>query len=91
MENFLIKMKTLLGDEYEDFLKCCEGENYRGLRVNTLKYTFEKLNSALGFQLRKTPFCKNGAYRRRILLLPAIIPCTTQEHSTFRSRRQPRR
>lgn len=62
MENFLIKMQTLLGDEYEDFLKCCEGENYRGLRVNTLKYTFEKLNSALGFQLRKTPFFKNGAY-----------------------------
>lgn len=62
MNEFLEKIKLILNDEFDDFLKCYEGEIFRGLRVNTLKTSFEELNKIIGFDLKKTPFCKNGAY-----------------------------
>lgn len=62
MDKFLEKIKLILNDEFEDFLKCYESDNFRGLRVNTLKSSFEKLNALLDFDLEKTPFCENGAY-----------------------------
>ncbi len=55
-------MKSLLGDEFDEFLKYYEGDNFRGLRVNTLKCTAEKLKVLLGFPLDPTPFCPNGFY-----------------------------
>ncbi|MBQ5630104.1 MAG: hypothetical protein IIV15_02240, partial [Ruminococcus sp.] len=45
MEEFLGRMKSLLGGEYDEFLKYYEAEHFRGLRVNTLKCTPEKLRS----------------------------------------------
>ena len=62
MEKFLLRMKSLLGDEYEEFLKYYEGDNFRGLRVNTIKCTSEKLKTLLDFKLENTPFCKEGFY-----------------------------
>lgn len=62
MNEFLIKMKSLLGDEFEDFLKFYEAENFRGLRVNTLKCPIDKLKALLDFELKPTPFCKEGFY-----------------------------
>ena len=69
MNEFLEKIKLILNDEFDDFLNCYEGENFRGLRVNTLKTSFEELNKIIGFDLKKTPFCKNGAY---MIQLPKI-------------------
>lgn len=62
MNDFLFKMKSLLGDQYNEFLKFYETDNFRGLRVNTLKCSCEKLKSLIGFELKKTPFCNNGFY-----------------------------
>lgn len=62
MNKFLLKMKSLLGDEYNEFLKYYESENFRGLRVNTLKTTPEKLLPLLDFKAEKTPFCNEGYY-----------------------------
>ena len=62
MEDFLFRMKSLLGDEFNEFLKYYESENFRGLRVNTLKCSAEKLKSLLGFNLKPTPFCDEGYY-----------------------------
>ncbi|MDD6848714.1 MAG: hypothetical protein PUD53_08115, partial [Oscillospiraceae bacterium] len=62
MNDFLLKMKSLLGDEFENFLKYYNGDNFRGLRVNTLKCSVDKLKSLLNFQLENTPFCKEGFY-----------------------------
>lgn len=62
MEKFLLRMKSLLGDEYEEFLKYYEGDNFRGLRVNTIKCTSEKLKTLLDFKLENTPFCNEGFY-----------------------------
>lgn len=55
-------MKSLLGDEYSEFLKYYEADNFRGLRVNTLKCTSDKLKSLLDFELKNTPFCNEGFY-----------------------------
>lgn len=62
MNDFLFRMKSLLGDEYQEFLKFYEAENFRGLRVNTLKCTSDKLKSLLDFNLTQTPFCNEGYY-----------------------------
>lgn len=62
MNDFLLRMKSLLGDEYDEFLKYYKSDNFRGLRVNTLKCTSEKLKNLLDFELVQTPFCENGFY-----------------------------
>lgn len=62
MNEFLFKMKSLLGDEFENFLKFYEADNFRGLRVNTLKCSADKLKSLLSFELKPTPFCYEGFY-----------------------------
>ena len=63
MDIFLNRMKALLGDEYDAFLQCYNNrDNFRGLRVNTLKCTADKLKSALDFELKPTPFCPDGFY-----------------------------
>ena len=55
-------MKSLLGDEFDEFLKYYEGDNFRGLRVNTIKSSCEDLKKHLDFQLEPTPFCSEGFY-----------------------------
>ena len=62
MQEFLDRMKALLGGEYNSFLEYYEGENFRGLRVNTLKCSVEKLKSIIGYELKPTPFCAEGFY-----------------------------
>ena len=39
---FLSRMKDILGDEYDDFLKSYEHPRHFGLRVNNLKISTEK-------------------------------------------------
>lgn len=66
MENsliFLERMKTLLGGEFDEFLKFYNsGKFFRGIRVNTLKCSVEKLRALIGFELKETPFCGEGFY-----------------------------
>ena len=62
MNEFLIRMKSLLGEEYGQFLKYYEADNFRGLRVNTLKCSADMLKNAIGFPLEQTPFCPDGFY-----------------------------
>lgn len=59
---FLERMQALLGDEYGQFLQFYNGENFRGLRVNTLKCTSQQLQTALACSLQATPFCPDGYY-----------------------------
>ena len=62
MNDFLLKMKSLLGDEFENFLKYYNDVNFRGIRVNTLKCSVDKLKSLVDFEIVNTPFCKEGFY-----------------------------
>ena len=57
------RMKSLLGDEFDDYLKYYNSsECYRGLRANTLKCSADKLRGLLDFELKPTPFCADGYY-----------------------------
>lgn len=56
------RMKTLLGDEYEKFIKAFDEPPIRAFRVNTEKISldaFEKLNI---FSNEKIPYVENGFY-----------------------------
>ncbi len=56
---FLDRMKTLLGSEYECFLAQYEMPCTRGVRINTLKLKKENAD-ALGFELEQIPFAAEG-------------------------------
>ena len=59
---FTERMKNLLGDEYEDFLKSYNEKPVRAFRVNTDKISlaeFQKLNI---FSNEKIPYVENGYY-----------------------------
>ncbi len=63
MEIFLNRMKSLLGDEFDDYLKFYNSaDSFKGLRVNTLKCSTDKLEELIGFELKPTPFCAEGFY-----------------------------
>ena len=56
-------MKSMLGDEYDEYLKYYNSfENFRGIRANTLKCSADKLKSLLSFELAPAPFCEDGFY-----------------------------
>lgn len=59
-QDFLSRMKELLGDEYADFLASYDEEKRQGLRINTLKSdgkaTLEE------FDLQGVPWCESGYY-----------------------------
>ena len=59
---FLERMKTMLGKEYEDFLKSYEAPRQFGLRVNTLKISVEEFLKQSPFHLTPVPWTKNGFY-----------------------------
>ncbi len=55
-EVFLERMKDMLGDEYEAFLACYEEAPEKGIRLNTLKCTEEKLLASFGSELKRSNF-----------------------------------
>lgn len=61
-ETFLSAMRELLGEEYEDYLACFDGERLYGLRVNTLKIRPEEFAGLAPFHLRPIPWIPNGFY-----------------------------
>lgn len=61
-ELFEDRMKDLLKDEYEDYIKCFEEKHYSGLRVNTLKITPEEFEKICPFEIKRIPWIENGYY-----------------------------
>ena len=59
---FSEKMKTLLGEEFDDFLASYEDDRLYGLRVNTLKISCEEFEKICPFEIRKIPWIPNGYY-----------------------------
>ena len=63
-EGFVVRMKKLLGSEWETFAASYESERALGLRVNTMKISarnFEKDNQKR-FSLRPVSWCREGFY-----------------------------
>ena len=61
-DKFLHIMKKILKDEYSQFLTEYKKEPLKGLRVNTLKCSTEKLKSLLDISLTSSPFSPLSFY-----------------------------
>lgn len=61
-ESYVERMKELLKDEFDDYIKSFEEKNHQGLRANTLKIEPEELKEKLPFDLEPIPWCKEGFY-----------------------------
>lgn len=59
-DEFLSKMKSMLKEEYVNFLESYNENPYIGIRINELKCDFEKIKDK--FNIKKTAFCKEGYY-----------------------------
>ena len=61
-EAFTKKMQSLLGDEYEEYIKCYEEKRLYGLRVNTKKISVEEFKKICPFEMEPIPWIENGFY-----------------------------
>ncbi|MFZ5965636.1 MAG: RsmF rRNA methyltransferase first C-terminal domain-containing protein [Bacillota bacterium] len=61
-EKYLERMKHLLKEEYEGFLKSYESPHFQGIRVNTLKISVEAFKEISPFQLEPIPWTRDGFY-----------------------------
>lgn len=64
---FLQEMKSLLGSEYEEFIKTYDNQKFSGLRINNLKITNDEFEILYRSQLSKMrlspiPWCPCGYY-----------------------------
>ena len=62
MDVFLEKMKSLLNDDFDAFVKSMDEPAFKGVRINTLKCDKEKLLQKFPYKLTQTPFYKDGYY-----------------------------
>ena len=61
-EKFTLRMRELLGDEYEAFLNSYDEKTYAGLRMNTLKITPGEYLKLTGQTLDTVSWCPTGFY-----------------------------
>lgn len=59
-EGFLVRMRKLLGGEYDEFISALSREAVRGMRVNLIKANTEEFLKDCPFELGKIPYCENG-------------------------------
>ena len=59
---FIEKMKLLLGEEFEDYIKCYDEGRLYGLRVNTKKISVEEFKEICPFEIKPIPWIENGFY-----------------------------
>jgi NOL1/NOP2/sun family putative RNA methylase len=64
-ENFKIRMKEMLGEEFNDYLASFERKPHSGLRVNRLKLTPEQFLNISPFELSPVPWTENGFYYQK--------------------------
>lgn len=59
---FIEKMEKLLGNEFDDYIKCYDEKRYYGLRVNTKKICVEEFQKICPFKIEPIPWIENGFY-----------------------------
>lgn len=55
-------MKSLLKDEYDDYLACFDSPQIHSLRVNTSKISVDRFKEIFPYNLEQVPWCKDGFY-----------------------------
>lgn len=71
---FEAKMKTLLGEEFDNYIACYEEPRYYGLRVNTKKISTEEFQKICPFAITQIPWIENGFYYDGEKEMPAKHP-----------------
>ena len=64
-EQFLNRMKQMLGDEFPAFLESYEQDKYQALRINSQKTTISSFMEKSPFSLKQVPWEKNGFYYQK--------------------------
>ena len=59
---YLDQMKTLIPDEFEEYLSSFDNPPRRGIRINSLKTDAQELSGLCTFAMEKHPFCDNGYF-----------------------------
>ena len=59
---FTDKMQVLLGEEFDDYIKCYDEKRLYGLRVNTKKISVEEFCRICPFDIEPIPWIDNGFY-----------------------------
>lgn len=59
---FAERMKKLLGNEYEDYVKAVNENSVKGFRVNSQKFSLEDFEKINIFGKEKIPYVENGFY-----------------------------
>lgn len=68
------KMKSLLEEEFDDYIACYEEPRYYGLRVNTKKISVEEFKKICPFEIWPIPWIENGFYYDGDSISPAKHP-----------------
>lgn len=61
-DKYLNAMKSLLKDEYDDYLACFDIPQIHSLRVNTSKISVDRFKEIFPYNLEQVPWCKDGFY-----------------------------
>ena len=61
-DKYLNTMKSLLKDEYEDYLACFDSPQIHSLRINTSKISVDRFKEIFPYNLEQVPWCKDGFY-----------------------------
>ena len=61
-QDFAVRMKDMLKEDYDAFLKSYENEKYQALRVNPLKAKDAAVEEKAPFSLTKVPWAAHGFY-----------------------------
>ena len=67
---FLARMKEMLGEEYDSFIKSYEVPRTYGLRVNTAKISCEEFEKLVPFPVTPIPWIPNGYFYPEMSVLP---------------------
>ncbi len=71
---FEMKMRELLGDEFDNYIKCYDESRLYGLRVNTKKISVEEFQAICPFEIWPIPWIENGFYYDGDKVQPAKHP-----------------
>ncbi|PXV84732.1 NOL1/NOP2/sun family putative RNA methylase [Lachnotalea glycerini] len=61
-ESFVNRMKEILEEEYDDYIRSYDNQRMYGLRVNTSKISLEEFEKLCPFEIHKIPWIPNGYY-----------------------------
>lgn len=61
-DKYLNAMKSLLKDEYDDYLACFDSPQIHSLRINTSKISVDRFKEIFPYNLEQVPWCGDGFY-----------------------------